>query len=178
MDPTLFPFLDPLTLGMFGGAIDPYSGPGMMDPTGKGDFGVTAAPLSYAPRPQAPITPADLPSQITNPGVTLPLPTGPEPGSPDYYGGSPADNPNLKPVGQPQGSAADRLGAALRGVTIPKPPDAQRVSSPPPYRPSSPIKGGEILQLLALLNSQGQSGGGGLQLPNTLGAALLGGRRA
>lgn len=167
MDPTLFPFLDPLTFAMLGGATQPGGYPGssgMIDRTAKGDPWIpqAAAPTAFQASPQ-------------------PVPTSQVPAYNDgYYGGSPADNPNLKPIGAPAAPGStdlsNKLTAAARGVQVPAPPQPQRVSTPGQNRPVAAIKSGELLQLLALLAAQGQGASPGLDLPNSLGVAL-GGRR-
>lgn len=90
-----------------------------------------------------------------------------------------AADPN-GPAGTPVGgrTEGDRLAEALRGVRMPAAPETQRLGLPsnaPAPRQAVPIKGGDIMQLLQLLNA----GGGataktGLDLPSTLGAALRG----
>lgn len=72
----------------------------------------------------------------------------------------------------------DRLAEALRGVRAPAAPELQRLTLPsnaPAPRQPVPMKGGDLMQFLTLLNA----GGGataktGLDLPSTLGAALRG----
>lgn len=68
--------------------------------------------------------------------------------------------------------AAD-LATALRGVTAPKPPELQKISSPSPPRAGGTIKGGDLMAILQMLNA-GPGPGGGLKLPSTLGQALGG----
>ena len=64
----------------------------------------------------------------------------------------------------PMGKAND-LMSSLRGVTAPKAPETQRISSPSAPRPSVSIKSGDIIALLQGLQQQGG-------LPPSLGAAL------
>lgn len=158
--------------------------------TGRGmNAGATAPPLLPPQPPSIPPAaqgPAYGPPQMM--GRPPPPPDvgdslNPQPAklpTPGYYGGSPATNPNLKPVDSaaPATPAGSGLVNALKGVTVPKPPDPQKVSTPAAARPGTAIKTGELLQLMQLLGG----GGGGsaaansYQLPSTLGAAL-GGRR-
>lgn len=63
------------------------------------------------------------------------------------------------------------LAKALRGVTMPKSPELQKISSPSAPRATSSIKGGDLMLLLQALNA-GPGVGGGLKLPSTLGQAL------
>lgn len=68
----------------------------------------------------------------------------------------------------------DKMGSlakALRGVTMPKSPELQKISSPSAPRATSSIKGGDLMLLLQALNA-GPGVGGGLKLPSTLGQAL------
>lgn len=132
--------------------------------------------------PTGGMTPADYGGgsnipQTQTPGTALP------PARPDsapaggFYGGSPGSNAALKPVDggpQTQPGAGNALTSALRGVVVPKPPDAQKVSTPAAPRPTAAIKGGELLQLLELLNASSNAGAGNqaLKLPSTLGGAL------
>lgn len=98
------------------------------------------------------------------------VPQGPE--LPGNYGGSPADNPNLAPIGAapaPPQSGADKLLGALRGVTVPKPPEPQRVSTPAnPGRPAATAPQNNIMQLLQMMMAGQQ------QPPMSLGQALSG----
>lgn len=108
---------------------------------------------------------------------TLPNPQPPSRPDAGNYGGSPETNPALKPLAggpQTQPGAGNALTNALRGVVVPKPPDAQKVSTPAAPRPTAAIKGGELLQLLELLNASSNAGAGNqaLKLPSTLGGAL------
>lgn len=123
------------------------------------------------------LVPPAQPASVSNPWEPIPIPQArpPMPGMPPEagnYGGNPASNPNLQPIGQPA-NPADKLMATLRGVQVPKPPEPQKVSTPHPPVPR-PIPGGQLLALLEGLNAARNSGAGGLHLPSTLGQALGG----
>lgn len=71
-------------------------------------------------------------------------------------------------------AAPDKMGKfaeALRGVKMPADPTVQKISSPSAPRPTTQIKGGDIVALLQALNA-GAGAGAGLKLPSTLGQAL------
>jgi len=63
------------------------------------------------------------------------------------------------------------LSDALKGVKAPTGPELQRLGTPAAPRPTTQIKGGELLALMQLLNSSGQAGSE-YKLPSTLGAAI------
>lgn len=71
------------------------------------------------------------------------------------------------------GDKMGEIAKALRGVTMPKNPELQKISSPSAPRATSSIKGGDLMMLLQALNA-GPGVGGGLKLPSTLGQALGG----
>lgn len=77
-----------------------------------------------------------------------------------------------KPAGaKPDGK--DRLLEGLKGVKAPDAPALQRLGTPAAPRPTTAIKGGDIIALLQSLGAVGGGGGGGgAGLPPTLGAAL------
>ncbi len=88
-------------------------------------------------------------------------------GSPEKSPGAPQ---NIVPPGAAEGEKKPgSLMDALRGVKAPANPEVQRVSSPSAPR-QTPIKGGELLALMQLLNSA--PGASEYKLPSTLGAAL------
>lgn len=67
----------------------------------------------------------------------------------------------------------DKLGglaAALRGTKMPADPVQQKISSPSAPRPTTQIKGGDLMALLQALNAT--PGASGLKLPSTLGEAI------
>lgn len=69
--------------------------------------------------------------------------------------------------------ATDKLGsfaAALRGTKMPADPVQQKISSPSAPRPTTQIKGGDIVALLQALNAS--PGASGMKLPSTLGEAI------
>lgn len=143
---------------------------------GKGipSLGTSLTPLGELD-PTGGMTVHDYGGGVTIPPTATPTVGGPvEAGGP--YGGSPATNPNLKPLsGAPPGAnVGNALTNALRGVTVPKPPTPQHVSTPAAPRPSAAIHSGELQQLLQMLSVAGRANQGGLQLPSTLGAALGG----
>lgn len=87
--------------------------------------------------------------------------------------GAPMDiTSDAQKAGAAEAATAKKPGSfadALKGVTAPKAPETQRISSPSAPRPNVQIKGGDII---ALLQSLQQAKAGGLELPGTLGAAL------
>ena len=68
-------------------------------------------------------------------------------------------------------SKLDKFAEALKGVQAPKSPELQRLSTPNAPRPTTQIKGGDIIALLQAMGQQA-GGGTGYSLPSTLGAAL------
>lgn len=64
----------------------------------------------------------------------------------------------------------DAFAKALQGVKAPAAPVLQHLSTPVAPRPSTQIKGGDLIALLQSLNAA--PGAGGLKLPSTLGQAL------
>lgn len=139
-----------------------------------------------------PATPSSAPLQLTvnplNP-VTL---AGGAGGNPDAASGAAPDvGASLEPaqsVGSPLSLAPPYPGStgsptpaprgagladALKGVKIPPPPEAQKVSTPHgPPAPRTPIQSGELLQLLTALQLAGQRNQ--QQIPMGLGQALRG----
>lgn len=113
-------------------------------------------------------------------GVPIPQP---RPGGLDMSAqsrapGAPTDiTSDAQKAGEATPAAADGkrtdLATALRGVTAPKPPELQKISSPSPPRAGVAIKSGELQAILQALNA-GPGPGGGLKLPSTLGQALGG----
>lgn len=101
----------------------------------------------------------------------MPLPTArPQMAAPAV--GAPLDltPPNPTPVNpQPAKPVGGGL-QSLRGVQAPAAPELQRISTPPPPRPTSAVKGGELLALLQML--QQPVGPVDRKLPSTLGAAI------
>jgi hypothetical protein len=67
-------------------------------------------------------------------------------------------------------SAMDKFSEGLKGVKAPAGPELQRLSTPSVPRPTTQIKGGELMALLQMLGPQ--AGGTDYKLPSTLGAAL------
>jgi hypothetical protein len=67
-------------------------------------------------------------------------------------------------------SMTDRFLSTLKGVKAPVAPTPQRVGTPAAPR-TTPIKGGDLLALLQILQG-GADQNAGLKLPNTLGQAL------
>lgn len=70
------------------------------------------------------------------------------------------------------GDKTPSFADTLRGTKMPTSPELQKLGTPAAPRPTGQIKGGEILALLQAMSAGGA--GGGLNLPSTLGQALLG----
>lgn len=123
----------------------------------------------------AQLAPPSQPPSVSNPWEPVPIPQAhpPMPNMPEAgnYGGNPASNPNLQPIGTPA-NPADKLMATLRGIQVPKPPEPQKVSTPHAPVPRQ-IPSGQLLALLEGLNAARNSGAA-LHLPNSLGQALGG----
>lgn len=62
------------------------------------------------------------------------------------------------------------IGTALKGVTMPKGPELQKLGTPSAPRATTAIKGGDIIALLQSLNAA--PGASGLKLPSTLSQAI------
>jgi len=178
----LFPGLKPAVQGMMPGAapaqaaLPPVPGPtggptpsiGGYDETGLQRFDDTGAgapggppPLGQSLQPQPAGTPGVGAGGMAR-GTTPSRSLGPIPG---------AGNLNMGGANPDMGR---RIQEALKGVQVPKPPEALKPSTPALPRQAGQIKGGEIM---ALLGSLGLMGGGpaavgGQKLPPTLGAAL------
>lgn len=134
-------------------------------PTGMGGGAV-------APWPTGPVAPmpflglGGLPGAATNgmPGTEIPQ----------------VADPNTAGTATPVGARTegDRLAEALRGVRAPAAPETQRLGLPgyaPAPRAPTPVKGGDLMQMLQLLNAgSGATAKSSLDLPSTLGAALRG----
>lgn len=71
---------------------------------------------------------------------------------------------------QARPSAMDQFAQTLKGVKMPAGPELQRLGTPSAPRPTTQIKGGDIIALLQALNAA--PGGDSYKLPSTLGAAL------
>lgn len=191
MDPQLLMMLSKMfgpnlsTMLAGSGAMPPDQGPPL--PPGMGPMGSpkdqtafpgapAGAPMSGVPLDQGPplsgMGPADeAGAALAGPGGPAGFtPQGPE--LPGDYSGSPATNPNLAPIGAapaaPQ-SGVDKMLGALRGVTVPKPPEPQKVSTPanPGRAPASPPQQ-NIMNLLAMMMA------GHPTAPMSLGQALSG----
>lgn len=133
-----------------GGRIPSWAaGTGM---PGGGSFGAALDPVA-GPSPMAMSTSTPMPvaAQDPNAGIT----TG----------------PTLEQAGKAGGSSMPNMQNALRGVQAPPAPSVQRISTPNAPRPTGQIKGGDLQQLLLMLQG---AGGQTLdrKLPSTLGAAI------
>lgn len=185
----MFPDFGAFLTGMFGPGGNPsmMMGPGF-DPAGNMPLQAGNAAPPPLPLPEPPVMPPQV-SPMAQPGSqtaaerigvgaaltgNVPIPRA----RPAVGPGMPLD---ITPPGNPAGAAAnaqggsvaDRIAQTLKGVKMPAAPETQRISTPAAPRPTTAIKGGEIL---ALLNMMGGGGGvEGMKLPSTLGDAL--GRR-
>lgn len=110
----------------------------------------------------------EVPLPRPRPGVGDPLDIRPPAARPDFYGGSPETNPNLRPIGSPQGGP-DML-KALQGVKAPPPPDVQKVSTPGVISGRAPTANPQMMQMLLAA----MQGGAGDVKPMTLAGALPG----
>lgn len=62
----------------------------------------------------------------------------------------------------------------LKGVKMPAGPELQKLGTPAAPRPTGQIKSGDLIALLQTLGASAGGSGGGMNLPSTLGQALLG----
>lgn len=117
------------------------------------------------PPPPVDVSPGTVGAALT--GTTVPLP------SPRQQPGAPMDitsEAQRASAAAPEAKPGNPLMDAFKGVKAPANPEIQRIASPATPKPSTAIKGGEII---ALLQSLAQGKQGGLDLPSTLGQALL-----
>jgi hypothetical protein len=63
-----------------------------------------------------------------------------------------------------------KLAETLKGVKMPASPELQRLGTPAAPRPTTQIKGGDLIALLQSLNAS--PGASSYNLPSTLGAAI------
>lgn len=154
------------------------------------DLAAQAQPQTLAgatvPPPPAPGAPAEVPGvpTPTNPMTRAPEPYMTEPYQAPTVGSvlEPVPLPTPRPANAPTAptdasgakkSGTDALLQSLRGVQMPKPPEAQKVSTP--HAPAlRPIQSGGLAELMASLGVGPQQAFPGLKLPSTLGAALGG----
>lgn len=180
MDPTILPYL----MRMFGPNLSTMlAGSGAMPP--PPDQGPPLSGMGPAKdTSQVPGLPPSAPMSGTGmgaadeAGAALSGPGGPAgftpqgPELPGDYSGSPATNPNLAPVGPAPAAPAsgvDKMLGALRGVTVPKPPEPQKVSTPAnPGRAPASAPQQNIMQLLSMMMA------GHPTAPMSLGQALSG----
>ncbi len=155
-----------------GGGPKPFiPDPSMLD-VGSALSGQPIVPFPSPPRPQvSPVgpSPTDMSGSPRSPGTGAPMNINPM--GQEFIPSAVGTTPN--PVNP--GSAkpmADRIVDALKGVKAPASPELQRISTPPPPRPTSAIKSGDLMALLAAMSGGG--GGSGPKLPSTRGAALRG----
>lgn len=131
-----------------------------------GDYMVPTAQALAGPSPQEPPVPSIPGTSAPMPGA---LPTD-MPGAGQNLAGSPETNPNLKPIGEPPQAGVEKMLAALRGVTVPKPPEPQKVSTPAnPGRAPAQAASPGVLQLLQMMMA-----GHPQSAPMSLGQALSG----
>lgn len=145
---------------LFGGG----AGAGMMGPPEMAGPNLPTMPDVGTPNPWDPAPPPVPMPRPQMPG--MPMAGAPDAGTPGNFGGSPATNPNLAPIGAAPPSAGSNLANALKGVVAPKVPEPQKVATPHAYVPPGHLQGGELFKLLQMLH--GTPGG----LPTTLGQAL------
>jgi hypothetical protein len=112
-----------------------------------GDYMVPTAQALAGPEAPAPVA--------SIPGTSSPMPgalPSDLPGGGQDLSGSPETNKNLQPIGTPPQSGVEKMLAALRGVTVPKPPEPQRVSTPAnPGRAPATAPQQNIMQLLQMM---------------------------
>lgn len=146
----------------------PPSTPNMESPVSPEFLAKNMAARGILP-PPVDIAPGDVGAALT--GTTVPMPMArPTMGG----GGAPSAPMDITSDAQKAGEGTPKPGGsmmdALKGVKAPAAPEVQRISSPSAPRPTTQIKGGDIIALLQSL-SQGKQGG--LDLPSTLGQALM-----
>lgn len=95
--------------------------------------------------------------------------TGNSPGAPTDITSQAQKSSMATPMKKEEDKMGD-FAKALRGVKAPADPVMQKISSPNAPRPTTQIKGGDIMALLQALNAA--PGAGGLKLPSTLGEAI------
>jgi hypothetical protein len=130
--------------------------------------GVPPPPVDLAPD----AGPTDVGAALT--GNTVPLPR-PRPQGTDVGAQSRPGAPmDITSDAQKAGAGADGKKPsfldALKGVKAPPNPEVQKISTPAAPRPTTAIKGGDLMALLTALNAA--PGAGGIKLPSTLGQAL------
>lgn len=121
------------------------------------------------PPPPVDIAPGDVGAALTGRTMASPVrrpQTGP---------GAPMDITSEAQKASVDGAPSQKPGNgfmdALKGVKAPTAPQNQRISTPAAPRLTASIKGGDIIALLQSLNAGGAKGG--LDLPSTLGQALM-----
>lgn len=139
----------PQALGMPPTALD----------TGPTDIGAALAGSVPMPRPRP--MPGDIQGPATGPGAPMDIST---PGA------------QANPTGMPEKSMSDKLMETLKGVKMPAGPELQRLGTPAAPRPTTQIKGGDLMALLAAAGGGQGSQGIDYKLPSTLGMALNGRR--
>jgi hypothetical protein len=125
------------------------------------------------PPPPVDFTPGDVGAALTGSNVPLPrsrppvMAQGGGPGAPmDITSQAQKDSAGA----EAQQGGGNKLMEALKGVKMPANPELQRVATPAAPRPTTAIKGGDLIALLQSL--QAGKPAGGLDLPATLGQAL------
>lgn len=113
-------------------------------------------------------------NEIDNLLMSLGAPGG-LPGMPAATGAPLSLAPPMAPSGVTE---EDKLAQMFRGIKAPAAPEIQRLGLPsnaPAPRAPTPVKGGDLIQMLQLLGmGGGATAKNDYQLPSTLGAALRG----
>lgn len=154
---------------------NPGALPGPMDsPISPETLAANAAARGVPPPPmdlQPNAASSDVGAALT--GNTVPLPR-PRPQGLDVgaqSAGTPMDITSAaQKADTPAAGKTPSFLDALKGVKAPANPELQKLSTPSAPRPSTQIKGGELVALLQALNAA--PGAGGLKLPSTLAQSI------
>lgn len=122
-----------------------------------GGWGATPESMGVPPTPPAPDMADWGATQDAYPLVQNPAAPGEANPFPTPIGEA-QGNPFPTPIGSPApaGAGMSGLGDALKGISVPSAPDAQRVSTPAAPRPT-PIGNSQMIEMLAKMMSGGQA---------------------